>query len=369
MPALVTNNATTTLASGITAAATSLSVAATTGALFPSPSSPDYFYCTLAGTAGIEIVKVTARATDTFTITRAQDGTTAKAYSAGETVELRPVAALFDVDALLPDQTSAANKVLVSNGTSASWSSNLSGLTLAAPVLTDTATAVDMTFSGTVLLRGGTFPGVATTQQWFNSVVHSFVLSTGSANERVWDIACFSGVFHIRAVDDAYATPVNAITISRSGTTISSINTGAAIRGVDGSVSFPSYSFINDTDTGIYRTAADELAVATGGTKRFAVNSGGFYLYQGAGWANFSYTGADKILSVTCSDGTSSAGGYIQVLGDYAARLGDGYLAVLDGRAAPSTISGYAVIYVDSADGDLKVKFGDGTTKTIVVDT
>jgi hypothetical protein len=43
-------------------------------------------------------------------------------------------------------------------------------------------------------------------------------------------------------------------------------------------------------------------------------------------------------------------------------------LAVVDGISAPSTAAGYAQIYVDTADGDLKVKFGDGTIKTIVTD-
>lgn len=44
-------------------------------------------------------------------------------------------------------------------------------------------------------------------------------------------------------------------------------------------------------------------------------------------------------------------------------------LNLIDGVTAPSTESGYAVLYVDSADGDLKVKFGDGTVKTIVTDS
>ena len=44
-------------------------------------------------------------------------------------------------------------------------------------------------------------------------------------------------------------------------------------------------------------------------------------------------------------------------------------LGLKDGMTAPSTISGIAQIYVDTADGDLKVKFGDGTVKTIVTDT
>jgi hypothetical protein len=40
-----------------------------------------------------------------------------------------------------------------------------------------------------------------------------------------------------------------------------------------------------------------------------------------------------------------------------------------DGITAPGTETGYAILYVDTADGDLKIKFGDGTVKTIVTDT
>ena len=43
--------------------------------------------------------------------------------------------------------------------------------------------------------------------------------------------------------------------------------------------------------------------------------------------------------------------------------------ALEDGVTAPSTRSGFGQLYIDSADGDLKIKFGDGTVKTIVVDT
>jgi hypothetical protein len=89
-----TNNATTTLASGINNVATSLSVASGQGALFPTLGGSDYFYCTLANTSGtIEIIKVTARSTDTFTIVRAQDNTSATSWVTGDKVELRLVAA------------------------------------------------------------------------------------------------------------------------------------------------------------------------------------------------------------------------------------------------------------------------------------
>lgn len=86
-----TNNAATTLASSILAGATSLTVLSTTGAIFPTLTGNNFFFCTLQNTAGTtyEIVKVTARSGDVFTIVRAQEGTTAAAFAAGDKVELR----------------------------------------------------------------------------------------------------------------------------------------------------------------------------------------------------------------------------------------------------------------------------------------
>jgi hypothetical protein len=45
------------------------------------------------------------------------------------------------------------------------------------------------------------------------------------------------------------------------------------------------------------------------------------------------------------------------------------YLDVTDGITAPASATGRARIYVDTADGDLKVIFADGTVKTIVTDS
>lgn len=43
-------------------------------------------------------------------------------------------------------------------------------------------------------------------------------------------------------------------------------------------------------------------------------------------------------------------------------------LRITDGITAPTAVVGQAILYVDTADGDLKVIFGDGTVKTIVTD-
>lgn len=97
MPVCVyTNNAFSTLASGITSGATTLSVGSGHGARFPTLSGGDYTFITLTNAAGdVEIVKVTARSSDSMTIERAQDGTTARAWSAGDRVELRVTRALL----------------------------------------------------------------------------------------------------------------------------------------------------------------------------------------------------------------------------------------------------------------------------------
>jgi predicted aspartyl protease len=122
MPVITANNASSTLVSGISNVSASLTVQLGGGAAFPSPSSPNYFYVTLQDAANnIEIVKCTARVNDTMTIVRAQNGTTARTFAPGDTVECRPVAAMFLIDELLPSQSGATGQVLKSNGSAASW--------------------------------------------------------------------------------------------------------------------------------------------------------------------------------------------------------------------------------------------------------
>lgn len=84
------NNAASTLDTAISASDVGLTVASGDGTLFPAAGSGDYFYMTIEATDGTyEIVKVTARSGDSMTIVRAQEGTTARAFTAGALCELR----------------------------------------------------------------------------------------------------------------------------------------------------------------------------------------------------------------------------------------------------------------------------------------
>lgn len=86
-----TNNASALLAATISDSDLSVQVAAGFGALFPDPGASEFFYAALEDDSGnIEIVKCTSRATDILTVVRAQDGTTAQAFTLNVTrVELR----------------------------------------------------------------------------------------------------------------------------------------------------------------------------------------------------------------------------------------------------------------------------------------
>ncbi len=92
MPVIYTNNASTTLSSGINDSTTTIGIASASG--FPSISGSNYYFATLANTNNtkIEVVKVTA-GTTSLTVIRAQDGTTAQAFDSGDNFQVRVTAA------------------------------------------------------------------------------------------------------------------------------------------------------------------------------------------------------------------------------------------------------------------------------------
>ena len=96
MAQIFKNNANSTLSASLSAGDTTIFIASGQGSRFPVIVAPDFCYMTLENASGdIEIVLVTAHALNatTFTVTRAQQGTTAQSWAIGDLVELRLTAA------------------------------------------------------------------------------------------------------------------------------------------------------------------------------------------------------------------------------------------------------------------------------------
>lgn len=86
------NNASSTLASSITSGSTSIVLHAGDGALFPTPGNGYWLTIesgSLASPTAREIVRVSARSSDTLTVSRGRQGTTASAFAAGSRVSFR----------------------------------------------------------------------------------------------------------------------------------------------------------------------------------------------------------------------------------------------------------------------------------------
>ena len=231
-----TNNAATLLASSITSGDTSLTVSAATGSLFPTLAGGQYFYCTLTNAAAtvIEIVKVTARSTDTFTIVRAQDGTAASAFSAGEKVELRLVAVelqnfpqLDSTNTFAAAQTFSAG--ITSTVTPVGVTSGGTGLgTLSANNVilgagTSTPTFVAPSTSGNLLTSNGTTwvsstPATPNVAGGASTVSQGTSLTLTSASNRVQNVTFTAASLSITLPD--------ATTLSAGGPTFIITNSG-----------------------------------------------------------------------------------------------------------------------------------------------
>lgn len=86
------NNIFSALGATLSGAATTMTVTAGHGTRFPAAADPLFFLLTLQdASANIEIIKVTEHTagSDSFTIARAQEGTTARSWSLGDVVEMR----------------------------------------------------------------------------------------------------------------------------------------------------------------------------------------------------------------------------------------------------------------------------------------
>ncbi len=100
------NNATTTLPGPISAAATSILV--TDASVFPTLGVGDYCYLTLVSATATEVIKCEAIGSNTLTVLRAQEGTTASTFVLDDRCELRVTTAML-TDALAETVANAAS--------------------------------------------------------------------------------------------------------------------------------------------------------------------------------------------------------------------------------------------------------------------
>jgi hypothetical protein len=150
------NNAVSKLASAILATDTSLALTPGDGAKFPALGAGDWFPVTAVKSDGtLEIMKCTAIAVDTLTVTRAQEGTAAMTFSAGDHVELRWTnAAYSDVSSRADAAQTAANAAQTTASAAAVKANNLSDLT-------DKAAARSNIGMGRTLVKSQTIAGAA----------------------------------------------------------------------------------------------------------------------------------------------------------------------------------------------------------------
>ena len=245
------NNAVSQLAANLTISGTSLSVTPGDGAKFPSLSAGQYFMATLVKADGsTEVVKVTARSTDTLTIARAAEpvggASTSYSFSAGDRIEARLTAGVLgseidrlDNGSIFETLNKSANytvveadvttliRVSTASGTITITLPQISSLTddfdiLVAKVTSD-ANSVVIQRSGTTDLING-----ATSTTLFNQYQSAWVVADRSTN--TWTVIG-GGLNAVNTVVDA-GTGSGSATITLSGDPGSKNNTALFIGGV-----------------------------------------------------------------------------------------------------------------------------------------
>jgi hypothetical protein len=141
------NNAYSTFASAINTTDTTITVASGEGARFPVAGSGATFALTLQDASNnIEIVLCTTHTSgaDTFTVTRAQEGTTARSWSIGDVIELRLTASALQEMVTLTGTQTLTNKTLTSPTISGTVSLDLDEGNWQVGGTTVTATAAEL---------------------------------------------------------------------------------------------------------------------------------------------------------------------------------------------------------------------------------
>lgn len=173
------NNVSSTLAASLTNVATSLSVQPGAGVTFPAANgTTTFFWATLVKiSAGAEvareIIKVSNKATDVFTIVRAQEGTSALAFDAGDKISVRLTAGI--VQKIADDLATAQADVIAAQAAADAAQTSSDGvqanLTAAiASLLASFIASTGAALVGYILNATGAF--ATTLQKWMRRKVY-----------------------------------------------------------------------------------------------------------------------------------------------------------------------------------------------------
>jgi hypothetical protein len=154
----------------------------------------------------------------------------------------------------------------------------------------------------------------------------------------------FSGSVVMSAAVTMSNNVIMSGTTNTIGTTTSSTIISGSVTQTSGSVLYldaaattsaaPPLSWSGDTNTGIYRPAADTLALVTGGSERFRINSSGV-LIIGSGEATTSVSG--NVLRAPSASGTNITGANLEIQAGNGTGTGGSGNIVLKTAAAGSS--------------------------------
>jgi hypothetical protein len=277
--------------------------------------------------------------------------------------------------------STSSGALVVGNGTSGGLGVG-GAASIGGPILVGTSSDVYVSRVGTGILdiRSASSPG--TTARLDVTGTTSAGVGFRQSGARDWFISAESNELRVSCLTAASIFAFNSGTPVAMRDTTASTSTSSGALVVSGGVGVAGAIYAGGLLSSSATTSLDGLPTAGifGGTKRVALgyNTSGDYGFvacadSGTTWKELHLNPLGGLVKVPQSTASNDAytgafvvGGGVGAAG--AVNAGT-FFGLVDGVTAPATGSGYARIYVDSADGDLKVKFGDGTVKTIATDS
>ena len=275
-----TNNASTTVATGINSSATSLTVASASA--FPQlAGADDYCYLTIQQSTGTvrEVVKATALSSNTFTIVRAQDNTSAGTWSVGDIVELRMTAALLTdvIDAATVEGVKTNFQYTPTAGQTVFSGADNSSNTM----IINQAALVSVYMNGVRLVQG--------TDYNVSSANNTVTLTVGATTADIIDIEVFGNF-----------TGQSGAAVAITGGAISGTSVAATTLSASGTATLNTFVSNNVTISG-GTIESTNIGATTAGTGRFST-------LAATGNATFSGTISSGAITSTGSSTFTSTG-------------------------------------------------------------